>query len=559
MYLSASISLRQTRLPVIALVITFVALGHVADAFPKEVEEQQLFVCRFIEVSPDNVRSWKEAVALKQSKFQFQPDSSQWGTWKIATGPRSGQFVRGFSTARNQLTHPTEPLYGINGSLSIAEADYWMKNVRPLQESSGNRQIWRPIPGLSSRGLKAGQSPRFWEHRRWRMKPGMYQRLEANYQLLIAAFDHLKRPVDFGIARLTDGGDFMIYAESTGYNNSADVPSVSEVAEAVDAVHGAGAWERFLKEHNAVMQENAEVENETWVYQQALSNLAVLPSDKEAHRLVEEHIDRVIHSFGERDIDALAEEYVSDAIRVLDSTPLPVQGISAVKSELKTKFSADAAKGAETLTGSILDARFLTGDTILAHGTFKVSDKNGGIVRQGKWGDVLKLENGHARFLLHSAYRTSLTLPTDLSALRMPEVSASGDVHFQRVSRSIDRFTSSFNIGDYETLADEFVEHGVRLVSGLPDVFVGRDSIRRSFGEEWSGEIDPASGVVLSASVLKVLPINNQYVIGAGIWRLKSPQGKLLDGGQWGNVFQVMGNEVRLLQECAGSGSLTRP
>lgn len=467
MYLSASISLRQTRLPVIALVITFVALGHVADAFPKEVEEQQLFVCRFIEVSPDNVRSWKEAVALKQSKFQFQPDSSQWGTWKIATGPRSGQFVRGFSTARNQLTHPTEPLYGINGSLSIAEADYWMKNVRPLQESSGNRQIWRPIPGLSSRGLKAGQSPRFWEHRRWRMKPGMYQRLEANYQLLIAAFDHLKRPVDFGIARLTDGGDFMIYAESTGYNNSADVPSVSEVAEAVDAVHGAGAWERFLKEHNAVMQENAEVENETWVYQQALSNLAVLPSDKEAHRLVEEHIDRVIHSFGERDIDALAEEYVSDAIRVLDSTPLPVQGIPAVKSELKTKFSADAAKGAETLTGSILDARFLTGDTILAH--------------------------------------------------------------------------------------------GVRLVSGLPDVFVGRDSIRRSFGEEWSGEIDPASGVVLSASVLKVLPINNQYVIGAGIWRLKSPQGKLLDGGQWGNVFQVMGNEVRLLQECAGSGSLTRP
>ena len=300
MYLSASISLRQTRLPVIALVITFVALGHVADAFPKEVEEQQLFVCRFIEVSPDNVRSWKEAVALKQSKFQVQPDSSQWGTWKIATGPRSGQFVRGFSTARNQLTHPTEPLYGINGSLSIAEADYWMKNVRPLQESSGNRQIWRPIPGLSSRGLKAGQSPRFWEHRRWRMKPGMYQRLEANYQLLIAAFDHLKRPVDFGIARLTDGGDFMIYAESTGYNNSADVPSVSEVAEAVDAVHGAGAWERFLKEHNAVMQENAEVENETWVYQQALSNLAVLPSDKEAHRLVEEHIDRVIHSFGER-------------------------------------------------------------------------------------------------------------------------------------------------------------------------------------------------------------------------------------------------------------------
>ncbi len=236
-----------------------------------------IFVFRFIEVMPEDVASWRENVRAKQQKFNSKPDSSHWGTWRILTGMRTNHFVRGFATTPELYSNPVHPSQGMAASWDMAEASYWLEHVEPLQKWTGNRQVWRPIPGLRSVGLPQDKAPKFLQHRRWRMKPGMYQRLEANYKKMIAAMDHCDHDIDFFIARLSDGGDFMIYAETTAFNSMADIPGMESIRDAFTTVHGDGSWEKFLEEHNAVMQENAVVETETWMYEESLSNMAMGP------------------------------------------------------------------------------------------------------------------------------------------------------------------------------------------------------------------------------------------------------------------------------------------
>lgn len=517
-----------------------------------------LYVFRFIEVEPENVADWKQAVKAKQQKFNTGKDSSQWGTWRILTGPRTNQFARGFGTTRELYTNPIHPVQGIAGSWEMPEASYWLEHVSPLQKDSGNQQVWRPIEGLFSKGISSPAEPRFLQHRRWRMKPGMYQRLEANYKKLIAAFDHLKKPVDFSIARLEDGGDFMIYAESLAYNDTADMPGIGRVREAFIELHGLGEWEKYLQEHNAVMQENAIVETETWMYEPDLSNLATMPDSDNAKAKVQEHINRVVAFFGKQDVEALMDEFVDGGIRSVSTSRGPAQGNKALRKSLMQSFKGDATPDNSTLVGEILHARFIDLDTILAYGTFTVTNEDGAVVRSGKWGDVLRVEDGNAKFLLQSAYTESLesmSAPSFTIDEATEEQKTKSD--FQRVHRSIKRFTDAYNRGDVSALTDEFTKDAVRVVSGLSGVHVGHDAIRKSFESKWSGEVDLASGSVLKARVLHTTPINSSLTGGAGIWWLTSGEGQIMDGGYWGNVFRTNGDEVKLLLECAGSQSLT--
>ncbi|MDB4749601.1 nuclear transport factor 2 family protein [Rubripirellula sp.] len=543
------------------LIMTGMIMGNFSIAAAQEndaaTKPSPLYVFRFIEVEPENVADWKQAVKVKQQKFNTGKDSSQWGTWRILTGPRSNQFARGFATTRELYTNPIHPVQGIAGSWEMPEASYWLEHVSPLQKNSGNQQIWRPIEGLFSKGMSHAEQSRFAQHRRWRMKPGMYQRLEANYKKLIAAFDHLQQPVDFSIARLEDGGDFMIYAETLAYNDTADMPGVGRVRKAFIELHGEGEWEKYLQEHNAVMQENAIVETETWMYEPDLSNLATMPGSEHAKAKVQEHINRVVAAFEKQDIDALMDEFVDGGIRSVSMSRGPAQGNKAVKKSLMQSFKGDATPDNSTLVGEILDARFIDQNTILAHGNFTVTNEDGVVVRSGKWGDVLRMEDGNAKFLLQSAYAErldSMAAPTFAVSEAADEQKKQTD--FKKIHRSIQRFTDAYNRGDVSALTEEFTKDAVRVVSGLSGVHVGHDAIRKSFESKWSGEVDIASGSVLKARVLHTTPINSNLVGGAGIWWLTSSDGKVIDGGYWGNVFRTHGDEVKLLLECAGSQSV---
>lgn len=520
-------------------------------------EQSPLHVFRFIEVAPGNVANWRQAVKEKQRKFNTGKDSAQWGTWRILTGKRANQFARGFRTTNELYTNPIHPVQGIAASWEMPEANYWLKEISPLQESSGNQQVWQPVRGLFSHGLAGFEQPRFSQYRYWRMKPGMYQRLEANYKKLIAAFDHLHQPVNFSIARLEDGGDFMVYAEILSFNDTADMPGVGRVREAFIELHGEGQWEKFLQEHNAVMQENAVVETETWMYEPELSNLAAMPDSEHAKAKVQEHIDRVVVAFKNQDIEALMDEFVDGAIRSVSMSSGPAQGNKALKKSLMQSFKDDATPDDSTLVGNILHARFIDPETILAHGNFTVTNPDGAVVRSGKWGDVLRLEDGHARFLLQSAYAERLDSMVPPKFIEnKPTEQQKTQADFKSIHRSIQRFTDAYNRADVSALTDEFTKDAVRIVSGLSGVHVGHDAIRKSFESKWSGEVDITGGSVLKARVLHTTPINSSHVAGAGIWWLTSSDGKVIDGGYWGNVFRKQGDEAKLLLECAGSQSL---
>ncbi|MAI73390.1 MAG: hypothetical protein CMM01_21165 [Rhodopirellula sp.] len=521
------------------------------------VEQSPLYVFRFIEVAPANVATWKQAVKDKQLKFNTGEDSAQWGTWRILTGPRANQFARGFRTSKELYTKPIHPVQGIAASWEIPEANHWLEHISPLQESSGNQQVWRPIEGLLSRGITERGQSRFSQHRRWRMKPGMYQRLEANYKKLIAAFDHLQQPVDFSIARLEDGGDFMIYAETLAYNDTADMPGVGRVRQAFIELHGKGEWEKYLQEHNAVMQENAIVETETWMYEPDLSNLTAMPDSEHAKAIVQEHINRVVVAFAKQDIEALTDEFVDGGIRSVSMSRGPAKGSKAVKESLTQSLTGDATPDTSTLVAEMLDARFIDSNTILAYGNFCVTSEDGVVVRSGKWGDVLRMEDGNAKFLLQSAYAERLdSMVPPVFAVSEATYQQKKKPDFKKIDRSIQRFTNAYNRGDVLALTDEFTEDGVRIVSGLSGVHVGHEAIQKSFESAWSGEVDIASGSVLKARVLHTTPINSSLVGGAGIWSLTSSDGKVLDGGYWGNVFRKHDDEVKLLLECAGSQSV---
>lgn len=211
--------------------------------------------------------------------------------------------------------------------------------------------------------------------------------------------------------------------------------------------------------------------------------------------------------------------------------------------------------------GEILDARFVDPQTIFAYGTFTVTDHQGVVVRSGKWGDVLRMEDGNAKFLLQSAYAERLD---SMSAATFVVDDATDEQKkepdFQKVHRFFQRFTGAFNRGDVPALTADFTKDAVRIVSGLSGVHVGRDQIRQSFESKWSGEVELASGSVLKARVLHTTPIKSKLVAGVGIWWLTPRVKSSMEGtGVMCSVYRVVQcDEVKLVLECAGSQSATK-
>ena len=169
-----------------------------------------------------------------------------------------------------------------------------------------------------------------------------------------------------------------------------------------------------------------------------------------------EHIDRVVSAFEKQNTDALMDEFVAKAIRSVSMSRGPVKGRKAIKGSLLETFDGNVTPEKSTVEGEIIDSRFVDPQTILAYGTFVVTNQNGDVVRSGKWGDVLRIEDGKAKFLLQSAYAErldSMTAATFDVKEASAEEKASRD--FQKVDRSIKRFTDAFNRGDVSKLTAE--------------------------------------------------------------------------------------------------------
>ena len=228
---------------------------------------------RFIEVESENVEEFKIAAQEKTKTFNSGNQTSRWWTYRISDGKRSGQFARGFGdVTAKQLDHPKFPVQGLVPETDD-EAKYWIEKVAPLQKSSGNREVWQEIQGTRYRGLPAGHHPKFVLHRRWKMLPGMYQKLENQYSMFSNAIRKSGIKANWTVTRLHMGGDFMTYQESLSFDRLSDTLLGGDVWQAAfEDANGEGSWKKHLEEHAKIMQPNAEVIAELWTLQPNLGN-----------------------------------------------------------------------------------------------------------------------------------------------------------------------------------------------------------------------------------------------------------------------------------------------
>ena len=241
-------------------------------------QEANLFVVRYIEVDRANAKEFEKAVAEKTKKFNRSEDSDPWFTHKIVTGPRTGQYARWFGPKTWADLDNPESTHRITlgATATHEEAVYWQENVLPLEKEAGNNEVWMVVPGTSFSNFAEDQPTKYAAGYRWKMKPGMYQRKTAQDVKLTKAIQASEFKIRGHIARLVSGGDHMTFANSIQFNSWEEYGKFRAwegMGEVFDKVHGKGSWKKFLKEHNAIMQEGGETEGEFWEYLEDLSSL----------------------------------------------------------------------------------------------------------------------------------------------------------------------------------------------------------------------------------------------------------------------------------------------
>ena len=107
-------------------------------------------------------------------------------------------------------------------------------------------------------------------------------------------------------------------------------------------------------------------------------------------------------------------------------------------------------------------------------------------------------------------------------------------------------FLKVFNKGDAAEIAALYTEDAIWSVSGLAEPVYGRAAIQAGMESNADGSVE---GATLDASVFTSRDLGNGYIMANGSWEQRDAEGKRVDGGLWGNLFQVVDGEVLMLLE----------
>ena len=110
----------------------------------------------------------------------------------------------------------------------------------------------------------------------------------------------------------------------------------------------------------------------------------------------------------------------------------------------------------------------------------------------------------------------------------------------------IANFLKVFNKGDAAEIAALYTEDAIQSVSGLTEPVYGRAAIQAGMESNADGSVD---GATLDVSVFNSRDLGNGYIMANGSWDLLDANGTRVDGGLWGNLFQVVDGEVLTLLE----------
>ena len=110
----------------------------------------------------------------------------------------------------------------------------------------------------------------------------------------------------------------------------------------------------------------------------------------------------------------------------------------------------------------------------------------------------------------------------------------------------IANFVQVFNKGDAEEITLLYTEDAIWSLSGLAEPVYGRAAIQAGMESNADGSVD---GATLGASVFTSRDLGNGYIMANGSWEQRDANGIRVDGGLWGNLFQVVDGEVLMLLE----------
>ena len=110
----------------------------------------------------------------------------------------------------------------------------------------------------------------------------------------------------------------------------------------------------------------------------------------------------------------------------------------------------------------------------------------------------------------------------------------------------IANFLKVFNKGDAAEIAALYTEDAIQSVSGLTEPVYGRAAIQAGMESNADGSVN---GATLDVSVFNSRDLGNGYIMANGSWDLRDANGTRVDGGLWGNLFQVVDGEVLTLLE----------
>jgi ketosteroid isomerase-like protein len=107
----------------------------------------------------------------------------------------------------------------------------------------------------------------------------------------------------------------------------------------------------------------------------------------------------------------------------------------------------------------------------------------------------------------------------------------------------IGNFVKVFNEGDAATIAALYTENAIWSVAGLSEPVYGRAAIQAGIEGNSDGSV---AGATLEAEVFTAQDLGNGFLMANGSWTQRDASGSRVDGGLWGDVFQVVDGEVLL-------------
>ena len=322
-----------------------------------------------------------------------------------------------------------------------------------------------------------------------------------------------------------------------------------------EAATGNGTWK--ISEDGKLFTTEATIKSADGTTIELNNRMVRLSKSTDAEKLASASVRRFLRNFNTRNVSGLADEFMENSVRVISLYQLPLEGRDAIAKSFKERFADVDDSDAGSLDAVVTNARYISENVILADGTWQIIDAEGNTSRAGKWGNVLQVVDGECKLLMESAHSeiSNEEVSEEKSASRLPvpeALTAKDDPVVPLLERSIMRYTNGMQASNFDALAREFTSDGVQLVGNVPGPSRGYKEIAKAFSVG-VGEGSPYEKTVLKAKVLGLRRIDDQLVAAYGVWSAHTPDGALIDFGQWGNVFRQADGEAKMIIESAGS------